>query len=139
MPVIAESTPTYGNAVLYEEGREVGWTREGVTIYETVETNCGPGMVIGKVTATGKWKLCSPAAADGSQVAAAIVRWPSTGDGGDFTVKAITDTRIVVSVRGEMIVSKDALRFGAGFTTQVQKDAAIAQLATLGIMSTVTV
>jgi hypothetical protein len=38
-----------------------------------------------------------------------------------------------------MIVSKNALRFGAGFTTQVQKDAAIAQLATLGIMSTVTV
>ncbi len=139
MPVIAESTPTYGNAVLYEEGREVGWTREGVTIYETVETNCGPGMVIGKVTATGKWKLCSPAAADGSQVAAGFVCWPATGNGGDFTVKAITDTRITASVRGNILVSKDGLRFGPGFTTQVQKDAAFVQLEALDIRNTVTV
>ena len=139
MPIIAETSPTDGNLVVYESDTEVGWTREGVVVNETVDTKYGVGYVLGKVTATGKYKLCSPAAADGSQVAAAIVRWPSTGDGGDFTVKAITDTRIVVSVRGEIIVSKNALRFGAGFTTQVQKDAAIAQLATLGIMSTVTV
>jgi hypothetical protein len=63
----------------------------------------------------------------------------STANGGDFTVKAITDTRVVISYRGSLMVSKDALRFGPGFTTQVQKDAAIAQLEALGIESTVTI
>ena len=139
MPVISQTYPTDGNLVVYEDGLEVGWTREGVVVNETVDTVYGHGHVVGKVTATGKYKLCNPSASDGSQNAAGIVRWQANANGGDFTVKAITDTRIVVSVRGEMIVSKDALRFGPGFTTQVQKDAAIAQLDALGIKSTVTV
>ena len=139
MPVISQTYPTDGNLVIYEEGCEVGWTREGVVVNETVDTVYGHGTVLGKVTATGKWKVCSPSATDGSQNAAGIVRWQSTANGGDFTVKAITDTRVVISVRGAMIVSKGALRFGPGFTTQVQKDAAIAQLDALGIKSTVTI
>ena len=139
MPVISQTYPTDGNLVIYEEGCEVGWTRKGVVVNETVDTVYGHGTVLGKVTATGKWKVCSPSATDGSQNAAGIVRWQSTANGGDFTVKAITDTRVVISVRGEMIVSKGALRFGPGFTTQVQKDAAIAQLEALGIKSTVTI
>ena len=139
MPVISQTYPTNGNLVIYEEGREVGWTRKGVVVNETVDTVYGHGTVLGKVTATGKWKVCSPSAVDGSQNAAGIVRWQSTANGGDFTVKAITDTRVVISYRGSLMVSKDALRFGPGFTTQVQKDAAIAQLEALGIESTVTI
>ena len=139
MPVISQTYPTDGNVVIYEEGREVGWTREGVVVNETVDTVYDHGHVVGKVTATGKYKLCNPSAADGSQNAAGIVRWQANANGGDFTVKAITDTRVVISTRGGMILSKDGIRFGPGFTTQVQKDAAIAQLDALGIKSTVTV
>lgn len=139
MPVISQTYPTDGNLVIYEEGCEVGWTREGVVVNETVDTVYSHGHVVGKVTATGKYKLCNPSAADGSQNAAGIVRWQANANGGDFTVKAITDTRIVISTRGGMILSKDGIRFGPGFTTQVQKDAAIAQLDALGIKSTVTV
>ena len=139
MPYISQTHPTDGNVVIYEEDREVGWTREGVVVNETVDTVYGHGHVVGKVTATGKYKLCNPSAADGSQNAAGIVRWQSNANGGDFTVKAITDTRIVISTRGGMILSKDGIRFGPGFTTQVQKDAAIAQLDALGIRSTVTI
>lgn len=139
MPVISQTYPTDGNLVIYEEGCEVGWTREGVVVNETVDTVYGHGHVVGKVTATGKYKLCNPSATDGSQNAAGIVRWQANANGGDFTVKAITDTRIVISTRGGMILSKDGIRFGPGFTTQVQKDAAIAQLDALGIKSTVTV
>ena len=139
MPTISQTYPTDGNVVIYEEGLEVGWTREGVVVNETVDTVYGHGHVVGKVTATGKYKLCNPSATDGSQNAAGIVRWQANANGGDFTVKAITDTRIVISTRGGMILSKDGIRFGPGFTTQVQKDAAIAQLDALGIKSTVTV
>ena len=139
MPTISQTYPTDGNLVIYEEGCEVGLTRKGVVVNETVDTVYGHGHVVGKVTATGKYKLCNPSATDGSQNAAGIVRWQSNANGGDFTVKAITDTRIVISTRGGMILSKDGIRFGPGFTTQVQKDAAIAQLDALGIKSTVTV
>ena len=139
MPTISQTYPTDGNLVIYEEGREVGLTRKGVVVNETVDTVYGHGHVVGKVTATGKYKLCNPSATDGSQNAAGIVRWQANANGGDFTVKAITDTRIVISTRGGMILSKDGIRFGPGFTTQVQKDAAIAQLDALGIKSTVTV
>ena len=138
MAIIGQTTNTDGNLVIYEEGSCVGWTRKGVTVNETVDTVYGNGLVLGKVTATGKYKVCSPAAGDGSQNAAAILRWDSSGFAREFTVKATIDTKVVVSVEGPMILSKDALRFGAGFTTQPQKDTAIAQLETLGMKTTVT-
>lgn len=139
MPIVAQTTPSEGNFVIYEEGKEVGFAREGITVNETAATTYGAGFVVGKVTATGKWKLCSPTASDGSQVAAGVIVQDNNGYANEFTVPAVTDTKVVAIVRGDVLLSKGAIRFGAGFTTQVQKDAALAQLEALNIRNTVTV
>ena len=141
MPIVAQTYPTLGNLIVFEDDSDFGWCREGLIVSETVDTQYGVGFVLGKVTATGKYKLCNPGAADGSQTAVAVVAWDGNGDANDFTVKAVTDTKVVAFVRGTLTFSKAALRFGAGFTTQLQKDVAIAQLALTNppMLTTVTV
>lgn len=141
MPVVAQTYPTLGDLVVFEDDSDIGWCREGLTVNETVDTQYGVGYVLGKVTTTGKYKLCNPSAADGSQTAVAVVAWDNNGDANDYTVKAVTDTKLVAFVRGSLIFRKNALRFGAGFTTQLQKDTAVAQLALSNppMLTTVTV
>lgn len=86
------------------------------------------GTVLGRVTADGadkgKFKPLAPAAADGTQTAAAIL-W----EGCDATA---ADVRRTVNVR-DCEVHADVLVFAAG-TTNNQKTAAMAALAALGII-----
>ena len=139
MPIVATDVARQSNLVKQELWPATGFCRKEITVNEAAAKSYVVGTVLGKVTATGKWKLCSPTASDGSQVAAGVIVQDNNGYANEFTVPAVTDTKVVAIVRGDVLLSKGAIRFGAGFTTQVQKDAALAQLEALSIRNTVTV
>lgn len=82
------------------------------------------GTVLGKLTASGKYVLLAPAAADGSEDATGIL-WARA----DATA---ADAAIVVIAR-DAEVKADALIWPAAITGP-QKTAAIAQLNALGIV-----
>ncbi|MCW4114749.1 head decoration protein [Aurantimonas sp. MSK8Z-1] len=83
-----------------------------------------PGAVLGKVTASGKFKPLAPGASDGTQTAAAIL-W----EGCDATSG---DVRRTLTVR-DTEVHADVLVWAAG-VTDAQKTAAMASLAAVGII-----
>lgn len=83
------------------------------------------GTVLGKVTASGKYKILDPASANGDQNAAAILYDNEDATAGDLTV--------VVVIRGPMTVNYNDLVWPAGITAN-QKAAAIVQLEALGIV-----
>lgn len=82
------------------------------------------GIVLGKVTATGKYVILAPAAADGSQNAAAVLWSHTDASAGDATATAIVRAA-EVKVAG--------LIWPAGITGP-QQTAAIGQLNALGIV-----
>jgi len=93
------------------------------------------GTVLGKVTATGKYKVSLQGAVDGTQNPAAIY----LGDGKmgaivDTAVPLNTDTAVLVLARGKVIVSKEALKLDASFGTATQKQAAYDSLKSVGIL-----
>jgi hypothetical protein len=83
------------------------------------------GTVIGKVTASGKYKAYDNDAADGTQTATGIVVDSVDATGGD--------TLAAVLVR-DAEVDQSKLKWGAAVTTQGEKDAAYVDLAALGII-----
>ena len=107
-----------------------------ITANEAGAVTYSLGTVLGKVTATGKYKVCVQNAADGSQVPAAIY----LGDGKmgaivDTAVSATTDTPVLVLSRGKVIVAKEGLKLDASFGTAPQKQAAYDALKALGILA----
>jgi Bacteriophage lambda head decoration protein D len=84
-----------------------------------------PGAVLGKVTATGKYEPLAPGASDGTQTPAAILY-----EGCDATSQ---DVRRTLTVR-DTEVQADVLVWAAG-VTDLQKTAALAALAALGIVA----
>lgn len=127
MPLIATDTLRYSNTVKFELASEMAFCREVVTVNEAAAKTYAIGTVLGKVTATGKYKIMEATAVDGSQTAAAVVIE-------DKTVPITTDTKVLVLVRGPAIVSKTALSFGSTVDTTPEKDAAYASLTALGIL-----
>jgi hypothetical protein len=71
------------------------------------------GTVLGKVTGTGKYKVCQTNAVDGSQTPAAIYIADGLGLSGPLTLAAATDTKAIVLARGPAIVADIGLAFGA--------------------------
>ncbi|OCC05252.1 hypothetical protein BA190_10135 [Labrys sp. WJW] len=84
------------------------------------------GRILGKVTATGKFKPHDPAASDGSQDASAILL-------DNANVPADADLT-VAGITRQAEVKVAALTFAAATDTQPEKDAVIAQLAAHGII-----
>lgn len=82
------------------------------------------GTVLGKLTASGKYVVLAPAAADGSEDASGIL-WARAD-------ASTADAAIVVIAR-DAEVKADALIWPAGITTE-QKATAITQLNALGIV-----
>jgi hypothetical protein len=76
--------------------------------------------VLGQVTASGKYLPYNPAAGDGTQTAAAILLQDA-----DAT---LADVPNVVLLTGLAVISTAFLVWGAGVTTQAQKNAAYASL-----------
>jgi hypothetical protein len=99
------------------------YNRETVTVVSG--QNLTVGTVVGKVAASGKFTAYDNDAVDGEQTAAGILLFDCDASGGD--------ARGVILARGPAVVSRDHLAWGAGVTTQGEKDAAYVDLAALGI------
>lgn len=82
------------------------------------------GTVLGKITASGKYKPYDNDASDGSQAAVAILY--SDVDATSADVAAVGIVRLAE-------VWRDRLVWGAGITTQAEKDAAYVDFATANI------
>jgi len=93
-------------------------SRQNVTLLSG--QNLGDGAVLGKVTASGKYKEFDPAAVDGSQTAAAILF-------GDINATAGDQAAAVIDAVAEVISAK--LVWKAGVTSG-QKTTALASLRT---------
>ncbi len=92
------------------------------------------GTVLGKITASGKYIISKQAAADGSQVPAALVLGNAFGAIQDVTLVNATDTKFVALTRGKVIVSKEALKLDASFGTGPQIQFAYDSLKAVGIL-----
>lgn len=134
MSVIATSSNRFSAAVKHEYEPSLAYCRELVTMNDAAAT-LKVGAVVGKVTATGKYKLVEATAVDGSQVAAGVLIADAFGVSQDVTLPATTDTKVLILARGPAMVSKSALTFGASVDTQGELDAAYAQLAAIGILA----
>lgn len=121
MSLFATDTARLSNVVLADFWGHKGWNYESLTCNETAGTTYAVGTVLGKITASGKYRISKTGAADGSQNAAAIVVE-------DKTLAANTDTKVRLMVRGPGELKKAGLVFDASYTTQPQKDAAYALL-----------
>lgn len=132
MPTIATDTLRKSNLVKQELFPEQGFNYDAVTVNEAAIKTYAVGTVLGKVTASGKYKICVQTAVDGSQTAAAVVV-------ADYSIAATTDTKVLAMVRGPAIVSKDALVLDASHDLQAEKDAIYASLTALGILVAPTV
>jgi hypothetical protein len=126
MALIATDTFKYSHLVKQELWPDNAFCKLVVTANEASAKTYAVGTVLGKVTATGKYKICVQNAADGSQNPAAIAI-------ADQSITAATDTKVLVLARGPAQVSKAALVLDASFGTQGQKDAAYAALEALNI------
>lgn len=105
-----------------------------VTANEAAITTYTLGTVLGKVTATGKFKVSVQTANDGSQVPAALYLGNSFGAILDTTLAATTDTKALALTRGKVIVALEALKLDASFGTATQKQFAYDSLKAVGIL-----
>ena len=132
MTVIATDTARFSNLVKQELWPATGFCRKEVTVNEVAAKTYAVGTVLGKVTATGKYKVAVETATDGSKVAAAVVI-------DDYSIAAATDTKIVVLVKGPLELSKGALVLDATYDNDAKKDAVYASLeaANINVLTTV--
>ena len=114
--------PTMGDILKYE--LNPNYTRETVTLL--AGTNYPVGAVLGRITASGKYKLATSGGTDGAQTAAAVLLYA--------TDASAADAEAVVVVRGPAIVSKAALVFDASVDDAAKTAAKHAQLTALGII-----
>lgn len=125
MPIFATENKRLSNVVKQELWPETGYTRAMVTVNDAA-TTLVPGSVLGKVTATGKYKVAVETATDGSKVADAIVMV-------EQAIPAATDTKVLVLIKGPAIVSKAGLVLDATFDTAGKLAAVYAALEAKGI------
>ncbi|MDT8855073.1 head decoration protein [Paracoccaceae bacterium Fryx2] len=114
---------TMGDVLKYEVNPN--FTRESVTLL--AGTTYTVGAVLGRITASGKYKLATSGGTDGAQTAAAMLLYPVDATGAD----AIG----VVIMRGPAIVSKAALVFDTTVDDAAKTATKHGQLAALGIIA----
>jgi hypothetical protein len=110
------------------------YSREQVTIVSGSNASGSPlvsGTILGKITATGKYKPQTLAAVDGSQTAAAILLGSDTYG---FTVDANAADKKAVVISRDAIVMQYGLVYGSDVTTAGNRATVNGQLATLGIL-----
>lgn len=138
MPVIATETQHYSNVVKREFWPEVGYCKKMVVVNGPAAT-LPIGTVLGKVTATGKYKVVEATAVDGSQVAAAVIVGDAAGHPMPVAMANATDTKFLVIYRGPAYVADTSLTFGASVTAGALTQAALDQLAAAGIDALTTI
>jgi hypothetical protein len=122
MPVISTDTNRYSDVVAFEFEPASGYCRESVVINDVAAT-LKIGTVLGKVTATGKYKVALSAASDGSQTPVAVLIADSNGLSRDLVVPAATDTKALVIARGPVKLKDSGLTLGTGITASAAKTA----------------
>lgn len=85
-----------------------------------------PGTVLGKITASGKYKPSTATGSDGGQTAAAILLYPVDATSADVDVAAITR---------DAEWNGNTLTYGATLDDDTKKAAARTQLAAVGIIA----
>lgn len=133
MSVIATDSQRYSNVIKYEVEPSLAITRELVIVNDAAKT-LKLGMLLGKVTATGKYKESVQSASDGSQNPVAVVIGKDIF-ADDVTLPATTDTKVLALVRGDAIVSKKGLLPHSTFNDATKLAAAYASLATVTILA----
>ena len=127
MPIIATDKQRFSNVVKHEYEPTLAFCRAVVTVNEAAVTDYAIGTVLGKITASGKYVVAKETATDGSKVPAAVVLE-------DKSIAAATDTKVLVAVRGPMIVSKAGIALDATYDNAAKKATALAALEALGIL-----
>ncbi|MBO9451451.1 head decoration protein [Tropicibacter sp. R16_0] len=121
MPPVLTEGKTPGDWLMYEAPSHYSRESEIIT-----GGNYESGTVLGRITADKKLTVCDPGASDGSEVAVSVLH---TG------VDASTTDAPGLTIARHAQVSRMGLTFGAGFTTTAQRDAAVEQLKSKGIVA----
>mgnify|MGYP002628816075 FL=1 len=114
--------PTMGDVLKYEV--EPNFTRETITLLAGAAYPIG--AVLGRITASGKYKLATSGGTDGAQTAAAVLLYAADATSADAAG--------LVIMRGPAIVSKAALVFDATVDDAAKIATKHGQLAALGII-----
>ena len=129
MPVLT-SAPTLGDLLKFE--LNASYTRETVTL--KAGTSYPLGSVLGRITASGGYRL-SPAAEvvgdEGAETAIGVLL-----EAVDATDAAVTG---LIAARGPVILADTALVFDASVDQPAERAAKITQLAALGLVARTTV
>ena len=135
MAVIATDYNHCSNLVKASDSDNTTLFHEVVTVNEAAQKSYVVGTALGKVTATGKYKISVQNAVDGSQNVVALVVGDSFGTAAPFTVAATTDTKVLVLARGKVVVNKSAIAFDASYDLDAEKQAAYDSLKAVGILA----
>ena len=122
MPVLTEP-PSMGDVLKYEVNPN--YTREVVTLLAGMPYPVG--AVLGRITASGKYKLATSGGTDGAQTATAVLLYAV-----DAT---LADALGIVVARGPAIVSRAALAYDATVDDAAKITTKIGQLAAAGIIA----
>ena len=122
MPVLTEP-PSMGDVLKYEVNPN--YTREVITLLQGMPYPVG--AVLGKITASGKYKLATSGGSDGAQTATAVLLYAV-----DAT---LADAVGIVVARGPSIVSRAGLAYEGTVNDAAKITAKIAQLAAVGIIA----
>jgi len=113
---------TMGDVLKYEVNPN--FTRETITLLAGAIYPVG--AVLGKITASGKYKLATSGGSDGAQTAAAVLLYAVDA--------AEADATAIILARGPAIVSQAALVFDATVDDGAKVATKHGQLAALGII-----
>jgi hypothetical protein len=115
--------PSMGDILKYEVNPN--YTREEVTLLQGMPYPVG--SVLGRITASGKYKLSTSGGSDGAQTASAVLLYAV-----DAT---LADATGIVLARGPAIVSRAALAYDATVDDGAKITTKIGQLAAAGIIA----
>ncbi|MBK8174800.1 MAG: head decoration protein [Rhodospirillales bacterium] len=124
MPVLTQS-PTLGDLLKFE--LNASYCRETVTL--KAGTSYPLGAVLGRIAASGKYRLSAAAEVvgdEGAETASAVLLEAVDASGADQTG--------LIAARGPVILSKAALAYDASVDQPAEKTAKHVQLATLGLV-----
>jgi hypothetical protein len=114
---------TLGDVLKYEVNPN--YTRETITLLAGMPYPVG--SVLGRITASGKYKLATSGGSDGAQTAGAVLLYAV-----DAT---LADATGIIVVRGPAIVSRAALAYDATVDDAAKITTKIGQLAAAGIIA----
>lgn len=120
---VLNQPPTMGDVLKYEVNPN--YTRETITLLAGMPYPVG--SVLGRITASGKYKLATSGGSDGAQTATAVLLYAV-----DAT---LADATGIVVARGPAIVSRAALAYDATVDDGAKIITKIGQLAAAGILA----